>query len=110
MWPKCMPSATESKLGHLGIRRKDVPQRLLEGFQPGLEVPPLVHALAENRPPHLLRAGGAHGARILMKLKHSLLERQPAVVEQPANFTLGVLDHVLVEHAVHPSGQDLVEV
>src|SRR5512134_2275752 len=105
-----MPSATESKPGYGGIPVEHGPERLLQRVEPRLVVPPLVHALAKDRPAHLLGAGSANRPLVLVETKHALLERQAAVVEQAAHLTLGVLDHVLVEHTMHPPRQNGIEV
>src|SRR5689334_25328501 len=96
-----MPSATESKPGHRRISLEHAPKRLLQGVEPRLVVFPLLHAVAKNGLTHLFGACRAHSPLIFMEAEHAFLERKAAVLEQAAHLALGVLDHVLVEHAVH---------
>src|SRR5688572_14156766 len=106
---QCMPFATESKLRRRGIPVEHLAKRSFERIQVRLIVPPLVHALLEYGPTHLFGAGGADGPLVLVELEHGGLEFQAAVGQQAAHLGLGILHHVLVEHAVHPPGQHLVE-
>ncbi len=73
-------------------------------------MPPVVHALPENRAPHLLGAGGTHGPLVFIEAQALLLERQSAVIEEPANLGLGVLDRGLVEYAMHPARENRIDV
>src|SRR3954466_9931404 len=95
---KSKPAAGESKLRHRRVALEHGSQRLFQRPEPRFVVAPVIDALLENGPSHLLRARRAHGARVLVKAQHALFERQVAVIEQPAHFGLGVLDHALVEH------------
>ena len=70
----------------------------------------MVHTIPINWLAHLLRTSGTHCALILVKPQTALLERQPAVIEQPAYFAFGVVDHLFVEHAMDPTRQHGIEV
>src|SRR6187397_3495870 len=96
-----MPSATESKLGGHRISVQHAPKRLLQRVEPRLVMLPLLHPLAKNGPTHLFGAGRANSPLIFMESQYAFLERKAAVREQPAHLAFGVLDHPLVEHAVH---------
>src|SRR5215469_4860272 len=66
-------------------------------------------ALAEDRLPDLLGARGAHRALVLIEPEAPRFEREAAILEQAAYLPLGVLDHGLVQHAVHAPRQHRVE-
>ena len=68
---------------HLGLA-----ERVLQRSQPGLVMPPLVQSLAEDGPADLFGAGGAHGASRFVETQAGVLERQAAVVQQPADLRL----------------------
>ena len=69
----------------------------------------MVHTCRVERLADLFGTGGAHGAVGFVEGEAGLLERQPAIVEQRADFRLGIVDHPLVDHAVHAAGQHGVE-
>src|SRR3984957_21332720 len=73
-------------------------------------MPPMIHCVAENGLTHLLGTRRAHRSVVLVETQAALLERQPAVLEQPANFALRVLDHGFVEHAMNTAGQHGIDV
>src|SRR3984957_969931 len=98
-----------SKFRYSGIGIQDRAQCGFQRFQPRLEVPPLVESGAIDRLAHLLRAGRAHRALVLIEAQAAGLEGQAAIVEQAAYFSLGVLDHLLVEDSMNTTGQHLVE-
>ncbi len=45
----------------------------------------------------------------LIETQALLLERQPAVIEEPANLRLGILDHRLIEYAMHATRQHRID-
>src|ERR1700733_3497040 len=79
-------------------------ERSFERTEPGLEVPPMIHSVPENRPPHLLRTRGTHRALVLIKAQALVFERQAAICEEPPHFGLGILDHLLVKCPMHVTG------
>src|SRR5215469_15484690 len=56
----------------VGIQHR--PEGGLERLEPGLEMPPLLEPLTEDRLAHLLGARGAHGALVLVETQALLLE------------------------------------
>src|ERR1700682_1062918 len=62
---------------HLRIGGQHGTQRGLQRLEPGLVVPPVVHALAENGLADLLGARGTHGPLIVVEPEASLFDRQP---------------------------------
>src|ERR1700730_6116507 len=71
---------------------------------------PVVHTVPENGAPHLLGAGGTHGPLVFIKTQALRLERQAAVIKEPANLGFGVLDRGLVEYAMNPTRQSRIDV
>src|SRR5437868_8180183 len=67
-------------------------ERALQRAEPGLIVAPVIDTLAKDRLAHLLRAGSAHGAIVLVKTQTPLIERKAAVLEQSTHLGLGVGD------------------
>src|SRR5690606_18783784 len=61
-------------------------QRFPQRPQPGLEMLPVIQCLAVDRPAHLFGTGGAHGAIVLEEAQARRVERQPAVIQQPAHL------------------------
>jgi hypothetical protein len=100
----------KSEVRDFRIPLKHWTQRLFQGTEPGLVVPPVVNAFVKYGPPNLLRTCGAHRAVVLVEAEALIFEWKAAEREQPPNFSLCVLDHAFVEHAVYASRQDLVEV
>src|SRR6266478_5448468 len=87
-----------------------VAQRVFERTQPRLVVPPQIESLTIDRLAHLLGTRGSDAALGLVELNAGRLERQFAVVEDPADAALQIPDHVLVVHAQDPPGQDFLPV
>src|SRR3974390_246460 len=73
-------------------------------------MPPVVHAVPENGTPHLLGTRGTHGALVFIESQSLLLERQSAVIKQPANLAFGVIDRGFIEYAMHPARQNRIDV
>src|SRR5262245_36219494 len=93
--------SSASKLRYVRIVLEHGAERAFQRVQPGLVIPPVIDSLAIDRLAHLLRAGGAHGALVLVEPQTALVERQAAIVEQAPDFALGVRDHALIDHAMH---------
>ena len=91
------------RFGGLGIGIEHGSERGLERSQPGLERHVRFGPLAEDRTADLFGAGGAHSTLGAVEFQAGLLERQPAIVQQRANFALGIANHVLIDHAVDPA-------
>src|SRR5260370_24504026 len=79
-----------------------VTQLVFDRTQPRLVVPPEVESLAIDRLAHLLGTRGSDAALGLVELNAGLLERQFAVVDDPAAAILPIPDHVLVVHPEEP--------
>src|SRR5690242_6709039 len=92
-----------------GIILQHRAKRGRQNSQPRLEMAPLFDPLPEDRLAHLFGACGAHGTAVAIEVQTFLLERQAAIVEQGADFALGILDHAFIEDAVHASRQYGVE-
>ena len=90
-WQKCNLGQRRARLRFLhhrgfGVARNNRSQNIAQRGKPGLEIPPLFHAIAENGPANLLGTRGAHGAVVLIEAQAGGLERETAIVEQPANL------------------------
>ena len=57
-----------------------------------LEAPVLVEAFAADRAAHLLRAGGAHRALVLVEAQAGGVEVEAERGEQGADFGFGIVD------------------
>ena len=101
---------TPQAAGHVRVRGEHGTECGLERTQPGFVVPPLLDAVPVDGLADLLGARRAHRTLVLEEAQAARLERQTAVVEQPAHLGLGVLDHALVDDAVDASRQHRVEV
>src|SRR3569833_2213709 len=53
-------------------------ERVTQRAEPRLERPPRTHAVARDRPSHLLRAGRAHRPGVLVETQAGVLEVEPA--------------------------------
>ena len=87
-----------------GVSVEHGTERGLERVEPGFVVPPVVECVPENRLAHLFGTRRADRTFVLVEAQASGLERQAAVLEQPAHLALGVVDHALVDHAVDAAG------
>src|SRR5258706_5418151 len=85
-------------------------QDFLQGGKPRLEVPPLIDAFLESRPPHLLRARGSYASLGLVEFDALWFELEPTEIQDPAHIRLEVFDHVFMLDAKHPSRQHRVPV
>ena len=85
-------------------------ERGFERAEPGFEPPPLIEAFAADRAPHLLRTGGANGALILVEAEAGFFKFETEMVEQRADFGLGIVDQPFVDDAVDSARLDLIEV
>src|SRR5581483_10540041 len=74
--------AVDSKRRRCGIAFQDRPERLPQRSEPIVVLPPLLERVPEDGLAHLLGAGRAHGALILVEPQARLLEGQPAVLEE----------------------------
>src|SRR5579864_8795585 len=85
-------------------------QYLLQGIEPGLEIPPLIDAFLENWAAHLLRARGSYAALGFVELHALGFEFKSAKIQYPAHVRLEIVDHGFMLDAQYPSGQDRVPV
>src|ERR1700690_1836129 len=96
----------QRSIGSLMLRflRLRVPrQRRLQRSQPGFVMPPLVNALAVDRPANLFGAGSMDAAFGLVKFNAGRLEVQFAELEDPPNAAFEVIENVLVLYTQHLS-------
>ena len=66
---------------------------------------PAIHPVSENGLPNLLGARRAYRPIVFVEPKARVLERQAAILEQPAHLGFGVVDHRFVENAVNAARQ-----
>ncbi len=97
------------------LRRQRITQQhrsqgLLERLEPRLVMLPVIDTITINRLAHLLGTGSAHSAVVFVKTQTALIERQATVIQQPAYFAVGVLDHGFVNHPMHTARQHRVAV
>src|SRR2546429_7154775 len=99
-----------SRIRALRSAGQELPQRVFDRPEPGLEAPPLVDALFIYRLANLLGARGAHAAICPVELDAGGLERQSEEVQQAADIAFEILDDALVLHAQDPPRQHRVPV
>src|SRR5882724_7741873 len=88
--------------GLAAIAHECVAERYAQRAKPGLKVAPLIEALAEDGPAHLLRARGTDAAFGAVEFDAGRFEGQIAEVEDESDTALEVVDHVLVMDTQHP--------
>src|SRR5437868_7566683 len=93
----------------IGVGVEHRTQRVLERAEVPLVRAPFVRGVAIDRPAHLLGACRPHRPLGLVELQHLRLELQAAMVEQTPDFGFGVVDHPLVNHAMHAAWQNRVD-
>src|ERR1700736_128568 len=86
------------------------PQDLLQGTEPGLEVPPLIDAFFEDRPAYLLRTRGSDAPLGLVELHALRFELETAEIQNSAHISFEIVDHVFVLDAQHRSRQHRIPV
>src|ERR1700741_3388071 len=98
----------------LGNQRRALPsiaaQDFLRGGKPWPEVPPLIDAFLENRPPHLLRACGSYASLGLVEFHALRFELETAEFQNSAHIGFEIPHHVLVLDAQYLSRQHRVPV
>jgi hypothetical protein len=82
-----------------------IAERVSKRSEPRLKVPPLVEALAKDRPAYLLGTRRADAALGLVIFDAGRLEGEAAEFEDAANIALQVGDDVLMEYAQDAAGQ-----
>src|SRR5437870_2433807 len=96
----------------IGNSRIFVEYRAENRFQwrkPRFIVAPRLDALPVYGPPNLFRADSSYNTFGFVKIEAGFLERQLQKLEQPTNLAFRALDEGLIDHTVHLSRQDGVE-
>src|SRR5580704_17891338 len=73
-------------LRHGRVGGKDRAETLDQWAEPGLEMPPIIDRLRGDGPAHLLGAWRQNCPLRFIKSQAALLERQPEIIEQLADF------------------------
>src|ERR1700686_1715295 len=87
------------------IALQRIAECMLERFEPGLEMLPLIESLTIDGLADLLGTGGANAAHRLVKLDALGFERQAAEIKNAPHVALQIIDDILMIDAKHPSGQ-----
>ena len=101
------PGARNGDPARLGRER---PQGGAQVAQPGLEITPLVDALAVDRAAHLLGTRRVHAPVGPVELDAGRLEHEAAEIQHAPDAALEVVDDILVLDAQHATRQDRVPV